>query len=171
MDLDEPQWHDHAGPAQWTNEKQPQQRDFPESASNCFPAEALKRRLQSWDLATPSTTPRSGSQPRESDGGSFAIGGETTLMICNIPYKCDRNAVEKAIHSVGFAGVYDFVSVPHGNINGRNLGYALVTFKDHLTAQRFACTFENFQFSDRLLSKKCTVKFDHQHGLNTAAEQ
>lgn len=106
----------------------------------------------------------------ESEGSISSSEPPTTMMICNIPCRFGHSDVVEAIHSVGFAGLYDFVYLPsRSGKNNANIGYAFVEFKSADTAERFACAFDNFQFPGTKSAKRCTVKQAHQQGLNAAA--
>jgi len=91
----------------------------------------------------------------------------TTMMICNIPCRFGQADVVEAIHSVGFAGKYDFVYLPsRSGKHNANIGYAFVEFKSAKNAERFADAFDNFRFPGTKSSKTCTVKHAHQQGFN-----
>jgi len=106
----------------------------------------------------------------ESEGSIASSEPPTTMMICNIPCRFGQTDVVEAIHSIGFAGLYDFVYLPsRSGKHNANIGYAFVEFKSAETAERFACAFDNFQFPGTKSAKRCTVKQAHQQGLNAAA--
>jgi len=105
-------------------------------------------------------------------GGSISSIEPATMMICNIPCRFGEADVVAAIHSVGFAGTYDFVFLPsRSGKHNANIGYAFVDFKSAWNAERFADAFENFQFPGTKSSKTCTVKHAHQQGYNAAASR
>jgi hypothetical protein len=93
-------------------------------------------------------------------------------MICNIPCRLSQDDVIEAIHSVGFAGMYDFVYLPDrkrratGARTFGNIGYAFVNFKCAQTAESFITAFENFRFQGTHSAKRCTVKYAERQGYN-----
>jgi len=106
----------------------------------------------------------------ESEGSIVSSEPATTMMICNIPCRFGQTDVVEAIHSIGFAGLYDFVYLPsRSGKHHANIGYAFVEFKSAENAERFACAFDHFQFPGTKSTKRCTVKNAHQQGLNAAA--
>jgi len=94
------------------------------------------------------------------------------MMICNIPCRLSQEAVVGAIHSVGFAGTYDFVYLPdrkrgaHGARASGNIGYAFVNFKSTRHAEAFAASFDDFQFPGTHSAKRCTLKYAHCQGFD-----
>jgi len=107
----------------------------------------------------------------ESDDDSLSKEA-TTMMICNIPCRLSQEAVVAAIHSVGFAGTYDFVYLPdrkrgaHGARASGNIGYAFVNFKGPHHAENFVASFDNFQFPGTHSAKRCTLKYAHCQGFD-----
>jgi hypothetical protein len=130
---------------------------LPQKPSRGFAQEYIR------DTASDSTTWADMSD----NGDSLASEPPTTMMICNIPCRFGQADVVEAIHSVGFAGKYDFVYLPSrtGKHNA-NIGYAFVEFKSAKAAESFADAFENFRFPGTKSSKTCTVKQAHQQGFN-----
>jgi len=105
----------------------------------------------------------------ESEGSVVSSEPVTTMMICNIPCRFGQADVVEAIHSVGFAGMYDFVYLPsRSGKHNTNIGYAFVEFRSAQNAELFAQAFENFQFQGTKSSKTCTVKNAHHQGFNAA---
>eukprot|EP00929_Paragymnodinium_shiwhaense_P081992 TRINITY_DN43031_c0_g1_i5.p1 TRINITY_DN43031_c0_g1~~TRINITY_DN43031_c0_g1_i5.p1 ORF type:complete len:271 (+),score=39.38 TRINITY_DN43031_c0_g1_i5:46-858(+) len=64
----------------------------------------------------------------------------TTLMIQNLPSRCEREDVLNAMNQLGFQDSYDFFHLPVRNLRlkSQNFGYAFVNFLDPLVAQRFS---------------------------------
>lgn len=140
------------------------------------------RSVETWYPTNPAQTKQSTTQAPQDSGSILdnlnkmnfiefpqepmaSVGEATTVMICNIPCKFGYSMIVEAIHSVGFAGMYDFVHVPNrkGKCDG-NIGYAFVNFKNTKEAESFAAAFQDFQFPGTSSSKKCTVKLAHQQG-------
>merc|ERR1719253_1846861 len=88
-------------------------------------------------------------------------------MICNIPCRFSYEEIVQAIHSVGFAGLYDFVHVP-GNFRSHsgNIGYAFAHFTNPEVAAEFAEAFHNYQFEGTKSTKRCAVKPAHLQAFN-----
>lgn len=98
--------------------------------------------------------------------------GATTMMITNIPCRFGHQPIVDAIHSVGFAGKYDFVHIPRRNsTHDGNIGYAFVNFKDAQEAEAFQVAFHNYQFSGSKSNKRCEVKLAHFQGFNPQANK
>ena len=96
-------------------------------------------------------------------------------MICNIPNKFGVDEITKAIHSVGFEGLYEFLHVPQANHqapnfrakrSGRNLGYAFIQLKTPDLAAQFENDFQNYQFAGTNSLKKCVVEQARLQGFN-----
>jgi hypothetical protein len=61
----------------------------------------------------------------------------TTLMIRNLPFNVKRKDLLHVIDASGFAGLYDFVYLPHKFREHRNLGFAFINFETPEVAKHF----------------------------------
>eukprot|EP00929_Paragymnodinium_shiwhaense_P008965 TRINITY_DN112973_c0_g1_i1.p1 TRINITY_DN112973_c0_g1~~TRINITY_DN112973_c0_g1_i1.p1 ORF type:complete len:250 (+),score=45.41 TRINITY_DN112973_c0_g1_i1:34-750(+) len=66
-------------------------------------------------------------------------GALSTLMIKNLPSRCQREDVLTAIDTLGFEGAYDFFYLPmrYPKPQSTCFGYAFINFIDPLIARRF----------------------------------
>lgn len=61
----------------------------------------------------------------------------TTLAIRNLPYNVTHDELLLAVDASGFAGLYDFVYLPHKFREHRNLGFAFINFETPEVAKHF----------------------------------
>jgi len=63
---------------------------------------------------------------------------QSTIMLRNIPNRCNRAAITQQLEAYGFGGTYDLVYVPIDRTVGNlNLGYAFVNFREEEDCSRF----------------------------------
>eukprot|EP00929_Paragymnodinium_shiwhaense_P098268 TRINITY_DN59771_c0_g1_i5.p1 TRINITY_DN59771_c0_g1~~TRINITY_DN59771_c0_g1_i5.p1 ORF type:complete len:391 (+),score=53.44 TRINITY_DN59771_c0_g1_i5:73-1245(+) len=114
-----------------------------------------------------STDDESDEEPPLKNGSRKPSG--SSLMLCNLPCRCNLRDVMQAVDGLGFAGKYQYIHLPSGGHSRRhvqiNLGYAFINFFQTTEAAAFAKVFEGFKFPGREASgKSCTTKPTH---LNT----
>jgi len=91
----------------------------------------------------PSTRARGrvrGSRPSSAQSG----GGQTTVMVRNIPNCLTRAMFMQLLADADFLQLCDFLYLPIDEKTGVNRGYAFVNLADELTALRFFQKFEAF---------------------------
>lgn len=88
-----------------------------------------------------------GSRPNEMQTKQIAVcedrEPQTTLAIRNLPYSLSQQDLMQALDDAGFAGLYDFVYLPHKFKEHRNVGFAFVNFIDGQSAERFMSEWQN----------------------------
>eukprot|EP00929_Paragymnodinium_shiwhaense_P090603 TRINITY_DN5077_c0_g4_i1.p1 TRINITY_DN5077_c0_g4~~TRINITY_DN5077_c0_g4_i1.p1 ORF type:complete len:229 (-),score=56.87 TRINITY_DN5077_c0_g4_i1:112-798(-) len=88
----------------------------------------------------------------------------TTLMLKNLPSRCRRPALIKAIDDLGFKGTYDFLYHPMKRNKCQNYGYAVINFKEPLVAKRFLEEVDGHQLKESS-GKRLTVSQAVVQGL------
>jgi hypothetical protein len=127
---------------------------------------AASREIQNISQAHEHMISDTPAQNPESDV-TIITSNATTMMICNIPCRLPYDCLVDAIHSIGFAGTYEFVHVPHRyGQKEANLGYAFVNFTSSEVAARFAVSFEGHRFRETRSTKSCTVKVAERQQYN-----
>merc|ERR1712050_603475 len=79
----------------------------------------------------PQATPHDGVAPQAEQQ---AI---TTLAIRNLPFNLSQQDLLQAVDDSGFAGLYDFIYLPHKFKEHRNMGFAFINFVDADVASQF----------------------------------
>lgn len=97
-------------------------------------------------------------------------GPPTTMMIRNIPCKCNKQDVLKDIDEKGFQGQYDFFYLPFDRKNKSNLGYAFINFKAPESAESFQGRLDGHRFGrgsdgNNRSHKVCTISPATVQGL------
>ena len=88
-------------------------------------------------------------------------GEKATVRIHNVPCSTTKQAMEAALHSVGFGVSYKKLQLRTYHVHTRgkdNAGYALVCFKDPETAEQFKEAFQGYRFAGAKSAKGCSVK-------------
>eukprot|EP00927_Polykrikos_kofoidii_P074110 TRINITY_DN70073_c0_g1_i1.p1 TRINITY_DN70073_c0_g1~~TRINITY_DN70073_c0_g1_i1.p1 ORF type:complete len:266 (+),score=20.79 TRINITY_DN70073_c0_g1_i1:89-886(+) len=93
-------------------------------------------------------------------------GPISTLMIKNIPCRCNKDEVLKAIHESGFAEKYDFFHLPMRRSQNQNLGYAFISLCNPTIIPSFCAYFEGYVFKHRMSTKVVTVVPAHIQGYS-----
>ena len=108
--------------------------------------------------------PNVGTDSHVATAGAINKKMITTLIIRNVPYRVGKQGLIEAIHSVGFAGRYQSITLPvHKQGRGTkafksNAPYAFVTFQTPDLAERFVVAFDGFVFPDCNSSKRVFVE-------------
>merc|ERR1712032_692603 len=83
---------------------------------------------------------------------------QSTIMLRNIPNRCNRAAITQQLEAYGFGGTYDLVYVPIDKTVGNlNLGYAFVNFREEEDCSRFREAF-NGKCAKVLFPNSCSDK-------------
>ena len=98
----------------------------------------------------------------------------STVMLGNIPCRIGRKDIIKALESCDFLDSCSSIHLPSGKTrryraNG-NIGYAFISFTSRDVGDRFANTFEDFQFPGMQSTKRCSVNRAHHRGFNAKAQ-
>ncbi|CAK9105127.1 unnamed protein product [Durusdinium trenchii] len=99
-----------------------------------------------------------GESPR-----SGAFGGETTVMLRNLPNNYSRNMVCAMMDKEGFHGKYDFLYLPIDFRSKASLGYAFVNLINAVEANNFWKTFDGFTKWVLPSAKVCSVSWSGPH--------
>ncbi|KAK9219679.1 hypothetical protein WN943_008325 [Citrus x changshan-huyou] len=110
----------------------------------------------------------------DGDDGYYQVllaGGETTLMIKNIPNRfkrhdllqildnhCWAENMKAKLHSDPCRSEYDFLYLPMDFCHGANLGYAFVNFTTSVAAVRFAKAFNKSRWEAQVPGNKKTCE-------------
>jgi hypothetical protein len=106
---------------------------------------------------------KNGRKPAEGP----AAGGETTLMIRNIPNRTKATRLLEMIDEAGFTGAYDYVYMPLDSQTLVNKGYAFVNFTEPTAAHSFAAVVESLPMeSGRRSSKRMVASPAKLQGVN-----
>mmetsp|Transcript_134520 Transcript_134520/g.261953 ORF Transcript_134520/g.261953 Transcript_134520/m.261953 type:complete len:447 (-) Transcript_134520:330-1670(-) len=83
---------------------------------------------------------------------------QSTIMLRNIPNRCNRASITQQLEAHGFGGAYDLVYVPIDKTVGNlNLGYAFVNFREEEDCSRFREAF-NGKRAKVLFPNSCSEK-------------
>jgi len=83
---------------------------------------------------------------------------QSTIMLRNIPNRCNRASITQQLEAHGFGGAYDLVYVPIDKTVGNlNLGYAFVNFREEEDCSRFREAF-NGKCAKVLFPNSCSEK-------------
>eukprot|EP00419_Tripos_fusus_P032353 CAMPEP_0172781586 /NCGR_PEP_ID=MMETSP1074-20121228/203505_1 /TAXON_ID=2916 /ORGANISM="Ceratium fusus, Strain PA161109" /LENGTH=407 /DNA_ID=CAMNT_0013618563 /DNA_START=244 /DNA_END=1467 /DNA_ORIENTATION=+ len=83
---------------------------------------------------------------------------QSTIMLRNIPNRCNRASITQQLEAHGFGGAYDLVYVPIDKTVGNlNLGYAFVNFREEEDCSRFREAF-NGKRAKVLFPNSCSDK-------------
>merc|ERR1719436_222784 len=95
----------------------------------------------------------------------------TTVMLRNIPNRCNQAMLVVLLEGQGFKALFNFVYMPMDFRNGVNLGYAFVNLLTHQDALDLTTTFHGFSgWADS--GKVCEVSWAHPHqGLSEHVER
>uniref|UniRef100_A0A7S1A319 RRM domain-containing protein n=1 Tax=Noctiluca scintillans TaxID=2966 RepID=A0A7S1A319_NOCSC len=112
----------------------------------------------------PTLLPRGAGRRRKGGGGAAGAGDigsqkasahaghvepvplvdPTTVILRNIPDKYTSAMLIELLDEQGYRGMYDYLYLPMGFIDGVNLGYAFVNLNSHQDALQFTETFHGF---------------------------
>ena len=89
-------------------------------------------------------------------------GEKATVRIHNVPCSTTKQAMEAALHSVGFSFDVSYKKLQLRTYHvhkhkSHNSGYALVCFKDPETAEQFKEAFQGYRFAGAKSAKGCSV--------------
>jgi hypothetical protein len=126
-----------------------------------------------------------GPRSKTNSGDSFSSNGDsdekedstqsvplTTVMMRNIPSRCNRKQLLDLIDSHGFVGCYDLIYLPVDFKKWVGLGYAFINFCSTSEAERFRHHFNGFSDWSRQSSKVCEVSWsDALQGLDDNVER
>ncbi|CAE7332178.1 phzS [Symbiodinium sp. CCMP2456] len=76
-----------------------------------------------------------------------------TVMIKNIPCRCDASEVLRAVDSLGFKGMYNFFYLPMNRRHRQGIGYAFINFRVLGTAEHFKKAICGYRFPGRRSTK------------------
>lgn len=84
--------------------------------------------------------------------------GITTLAIRNLPFHLRQQDLLQALDGSGFAGLYDFVYLPHKFKEHRNLGFAFVNFISEEVAREFSAAWQHsYHFASKTMRKPLNI--------------
>eukprot|EP00411_Alexandrium_monilatum_P048229 CAMPEP_0175446468 /NCGR_PEP_ID=MMETSP0095-20121207/60294_1 /TAXON_ID=311494 /ORGANISM="Alexandrium monilatum, Strain CCMP3105" /LENGTH=279 /DNA_ID=CAMNT_0016746759 /DNA_START=1 /DNA_END=839 /DNA_ORIENTATION=+ len=75
----------------------------------------------------------------------------TTAVLKNLPSSLTRETLMQNFALNGFVDNYDFLHLPRDFKSKRAMGYAIVNFRQHGDAERFACTYHACAYSGKWL--------------------
>ncbi|CAE7217140.1 ML5 [Symbiodinium necroappetens] len=93
-----------------------------------------------------------------------------TVMIKNIPCRCDENEVLRAVDSLGFKGMYNFFYLPMNRRHRQGIGYAFINFRVLGTAEHFKEAICGYRFPGRRSTKQVEVAPAKLQGLEAMDE-
>jgi len=98
-------------------------------------------------------------------------GAITTLMIRNLPYSMGQQPLLQAIDDAGYAGLFDYLYLPHKFREHKNLGFAFVNFVNSDAALKFLTEWHHtHRFQGGGLRKPLNISVAEVQG-RTANEQ
>ena len=94
-----------------------------------------------------------------------------TVMIKNIPCRCDASEVLRAVDSLGFKGMYNFFYLPMNRRHRQGIGYAFINFRVLGTAEHFKNAICGYRFPGRRSTKQVEVARAKLQGLEALPGQ
>lgn len=82
----------------------------------------------------------------------------TTLALRNLPFSLTQQDLFQALDASGFAGLYDFVYLPHKFKEHRNVGFAFINFLSEDVATRFTAEWQHtYRFTSKTMRKPVNI--------------
>jgi len=115
-----------------------------------------------------STAPGSPKQHRDrpfekKDSQKNLVPKQSTVMMKNVPNNYTREMFLNMLNARGFAGMYDFVYLPHDFERNANLGYAFVNLVSSDAVDDFWHVFDGFTHWSLPSAKVCRLSWSGPH--------
>jgi len=110
-------------------------------------------------------------RPKEEVAPPAPLINPTTAILRNIPNTFSSAMLIDLLHQHGFKAKYDYIYLPMGFLDGRNLGYSFVNFTSHEDALRFTDSFHGLTTWGVEAEKSGDVSWSQVQGVQAHVER